>query len=89
MRFILLNSDVKRVYFSVGFAVFYHVFKNIQKLYIYQGSSHLADNCSCHKGDIIKLFEKKHETEIMGQRSKPAAMQSFLSGILDWLKEAI
>lgn len=39
--------------------------------------------------DIIKLFERKHETEIMGQGSKPAATQSFLSGIPDWKKEAI
>lgn len=29
-------------------------------------------NYFCCKVDIIKLFERKHETEIMGQRSKPS-----------------
>lgn len=28
-----------------------------------------------HKVDIISPFERKHETEIMGPRSKPAATQ--------------
>lgn len=28
-----------------------------------------------HGVDIISLFERKHETEIMGQRSKPAVTQ--------------
>lgn len=41
-----------------------------------------------HKVDIIRLFERKHETEIMGQRSKPAATQCFLRGIPDWKREA-
>lgn len=37
---------------------------------------------------IIRLFRNKHETEIMGQRSKPGTTQSFLRGIPDWKREA-
>ena len=42
IQFLLLISGIKRLCSIVIFTVFYHVFNNIQKLYIYQGSSHLA-----------------------------------------------
>lgn len=41
-----------------------------------------------HKVDVIRYFERKHETEVMGQRSKPVTIQSFLRGIPDWKREA-
>lgn len=38
--------------------------------------------------DVIRCFERKHETGLMGQRSKPVATQSFLRGIPYWKREA-